>query len=65
VDLSLDASPQTYRARRFDPRTGEFEELGVQRDISVFAYQPPDEQDWVVLLQRVRQPLSPEEQKTS
>jgi hypothetical protein len=52
VDLSFDAPAMTYQDRLFDPRTGELRDLGVQRDISTFSYRPPDEQDWVVLLQR-------------
>lgn len=55
VDLSLDASARTYMVRQFNPRTGEFEDLGVRQDISAFTYRPPDEQDWVVLLQRANQ----------
>jgi hypothetical protein len=52
VQLSLDAAAATYTVRQFSPRSGEFTRLGVEKDISAYTYRPPDESDWVVLLQR-------------
>jgi hypothetical protein len=51
VRLSLDAPPGTYAVRQFDPRTGDFADLGVGQEIDRLTYHPPDEQDWIVLLQ--------------
>jgi hypothetical protein len=57
VCLSLDAPAGTYAAgtyavRQFDPRTGAFTDLGLRQRTERFAYRPPDERDWIVLLQR-------------
>jgi hypothetical protein len=54
VSLSLDAPAETYVARQFDPRTGAFEDLGVRRDATTCIAHPPDERDWIVLLQKMR-----------
>jgi len=35
-----------------DGASGTFEHLGVGREISACTYRPPDESDWVILLQR-------------
>jgi hypothetical protein len=50
--LSLDASAGTYAVRRFDPRAGTFKDLGLQQGITAWTVCPPDEQDWLFLLQR-------------
>jgi hypothetical protein len=52
VQLSLDVAAATYVVRQFSPRSGAVEHLGVGKEISALAYRPPDESDWVVLLQR-------------
>jgi len=52
VQLSLDTAAATYVVRQFSPRSGAFEHLGMGKEISAFTYRPPDESDWVVLLQR-------------
>ncbi len=52
VDLSLDAPAGMYAVRRYDPRSGAFETVGVCEGLSTFSYRPPDERDWVVLLRR-------------
>jgi hypothetical protein len=52
VQLSLDTAAATYAVRQFSPRSGEFEHLGMGKEIAAFTYRPPDESDWVVLLQR-------------
>ncbi len=53
VRLALDARPGTFRVLQLNPRTGESAELEAVRVSTVYEYAPPDEQDWVVLLDRV------------
>lgn len=50
--IALDAPPATYRACRFDPRTGAWIDLGLRVGISELVDTPPDSRDWVLLLQR-------------
>lgn len=49
LSLKLDASSQ-LTATQFDPRTGERKSLGTTSGKERFEFQPPDEQDWVVVL---------------
>lgn len=51
VELSLDAETATYAVRQFDPRDGTFQPLGT-KVLSSLTYLPPDESDWIVVLQR-------------
>jgi len=51
VEVDLGDSGR-YRLRQFDPRTGRFDLLG-DRDIAGrYSYQPPDDRDWVLLIER-------------
>jgi hypothetical protein len=52
VELALGARPQRFRIRQFNPRTGQFRSLGEQPVPARYKYQAPDQQDWVVLLER-------------
>ena len=58
LTLGVDSYPGTFRARQFDPRTGAYEDLGTVelragwREPIEYQYTPPDEQDWVLLLER-------------
>lgn len=50
VELDPGARTRRYAVRQYNPRSGEFTSLG-EASAGRFKYQPPDEQDWVVLLQ--------------
>jgi hypothetical protein len=50
VELSYGARPRKYSARQFNARTGEFTPVAAPSD-SGYKYQPPDEHDWLVLLE--------------
>jgi hypothetical protein len=52
VDLSLDALVERCTVHQYDPRSGVSKDLGPRENLSTFSYHPPDERDWVVLLQR-------------
>ena len=41
-----------YEPLPYDPRSGVSKDLGPRENLSTFSYHPPDERDWVVLLQR-------------
>jgi hypothetical protein len=49
MELTLEGGH--YTARQFNPRTGEFTDLSKPNGAMPFHYRPPDQQDWVVLLQ--------------
>jgi hypothetical protein len=51
VSLDLDAPAGDYAVWQYDPRTSICQALGVQQGITSFAYSPPDERDWVVVLE--------------
>jgi hypothetical protein len=51
VRLDPAARERTYRIRQFNPRSGEYKELGMQKIAGRYDYQPPDENDWVVLIE--------------
>lgn len=51
VNLQLGARARTFAIRQFNPRTGEFTALEPSLIAGRYRYQPPDEQDWVVLLE--------------
>jgi hypothetical protein len=50
LDFSLGARPRHFRIREFNPRTGQFRDLGEQEVRGSYRCQPPDEQDWIILL---------------
>lgn len=51
--LQIDTRHGTrWDVRQFDPRTGQQVDLGGQVVDSIFTYRPPDNQDWVVVMQR-------------
>lgn len=58
LTLGVDSYPGTFRARQFNPRTGEYADLGTAdfeagwREPIAYEYAPPDDQDWVLLLER-------------
>ncbi len=54
IRVDFAARARRYRARLLDPRTGEFTALGEIGPIAEHAWQPPDEQDWVLLLEAAR-----------
>lgn len=49
VSLSV-KSGKSYRIRQFNPRTGQYRDLGAQQGDPI-AFAPPDAQDWVFLAQ--------------
>ena len=49
VTLSLAGGEGACRGRRFNPRTGAYEDLGTHRG-GTLAFTPPDGQDWVVVV---------------
>jgi Protein of unknown function (DUF4038)/Domain of unknown function (DUF5060) len=49
MELTLEGG--NYTARQFNPRTGEFTDLSKPNGAMPFHYRPPDQQDWVVLIQ--------------
>jgi uncharacterized protein DUF4038/uncharacterized protein DUF5060/collagenase-like protein with putative collagen-binding domain len=52
TDLSLgEAPPATYSVRRFDPRTGEYADLGSHSGTGPVTLSSPDHQDWVYVVQ--------------
>lgn len=51
VRLKLGA-PGDWRATQLDPRTGERKKLDVPAGSDGFIFPPPDEQDWLVIVQR-------------
>lgn len=55
VELALGARARRFRAREFNPRTGEWRTLGEAEVRGVYRYQPPGADDWVVVLRRVGQ----------
>ena len=48
--INLAVSNDSLRARQFNPRTGEFTALGSAGSKRRFEYRPPDDQDWVIVL---------------
>ncbi|MEZ0259270.1 MAG: DUF4038 domain-containing protein [Chthoniobacter sp.] len=50
VRLALDSRGGPWKIIQFDPRTGERKPLGSTTNREHFEYLPPDEQDWVVIL---------------
>ena len=50
VELELGARGRSFLIRRFNPRTGEFAELGTALVANRYRFEPPDEEDWVLLL---------------
>ena len=52
LELQLDSRPSDFQVRRFNPRTGEFTDLGKTAISQTYSFQPPDTGDWVVLLER-------------
>jgi hypothetical protein len=50
VEMALQSPAGRYAIRQFDPRTGAWEELGVQEGRASYSYHPPDAADWVVVL---------------
>jgi hypothetical protein len=51
VELELGARNRTFAAREFDPRTGEWRDLGTHALRGVWTYLPKDTRDWVAVLQ--------------
>jgi hypothetical protein len=51
LELDLGARPRTFRVRQYNPRTGEFSDLGESAVTGKYRYVAPDEQDWVALLE--------------
>ena len=57
--LGVDSYAGEFRARQFNPRTGEYTDLGTAslsggwREPIAYEYRPPDNQDWVLPLERV------------
>ncbi|MCI0722172.1 MAG: DUF4038 domain-containing protein [Acidobacteria bacterium] len=49
--MELTLGGGNYTARQFNPRTGEFTALSKPNGAAPFYYRPPDQQDWVVLLE--------------
>jgi hypothetical protein len=54
VHLSLGARPRKFKVRRFDPRSGEFTDMGVTAVGDRYSFSAPDTQDWLVVLEGVR-----------
>jgi hypothetical protein len=56
--LDLDGLDVPDAARRFNPRTGEWQDLAVEPEgeprSGLFVYEPPDEHDWVVVVGTTR-----------
>jgi len=50
LELSLGPAATSLKAQQFNPRTGESKILDFAPHDGRFEYQPPDEQDWVVVL---------------
>ena len=50
----LEEAEKVYRVRRFDPRTGEYLELGRVLGEERLAIEPPDDRDWVYSVTLVR-----------
>lgn len=50
VKLALDSASGPFSAMQFDPRSGERKDLGPVLSCDRFEFQPPDEQDWIVLV---------------
>lgn len=52
VKLMLgDNAGKSYHIRQFNPRNGQFSHLDIHQDASSISYTPPDQQDWVLILQ--------------
>jgi hypothetical protein len=43
-----------FHLRQYDPRTGRFDDLGRRARVRRLSYRPPDERDWVLLVERIR-----------
>jgi hypothetical protein len=41
-----------YVIRQYDPRTGQYRDLGARQGITAYTYTPPDKEDWAVVLRR-------------
>jgi hypothetical protein len=52
VSVTLDAPLQSYRIWQFNPRDGSSAECETGDSVLTFVYNPPDTQDWIVVLQR-------------
>ncbi|MCP5114228.1 MAG: hypothetical protein GY953_25645 [bacterium] len=52
VVLAHDARAGEFRARQYNPRTGEFTSLGTVEITNEYEYTPLNLQDWVLLLER-------------
>jgi hypothetical protein len=50
LSVKLDSAPSPLQATLIDPRSGAREALGTVAGKERFEFQPPDEQDWVILL---------------
>jgi len=50
VEMDLGARGRSFRIRRFNPRTGEFAELGTAPVANRYRFEPPNEEDWLLLL---------------
>jgi hypothetical protein len=50
VTVTLEGSAGSYSAMQFNPRSGERKDLGSVAGKDRYEYRPPDEQDWVVIL---------------
>lgn len=50
VTLSVDGGALTLKGRRFNPRTGEWLEQSNSLDNGRFIFLPPDEEDWIIVL---------------
>jgi len=51
IDMGRMAANE-FRARQFDPRTGEFQPVNLEPAAGKLRYQPPDAQDWVLVITR-------------
>jgi hypothetical protein len=52
VTLSLrQGTGRTYQLRQFDPRTGEYREIGIQKRGDRIEYTPPNAWDWVLVIE--------------
>lgn len=54
VRLELGARGGKYRARQFNPRTGEWKDSGEAALKDHYEFTPPDNSDWVFLLQAIK-----------
>lgn len=54
VELSLEGDINSLKARQWNPRTGDFSPMNLTLENGKYIYNPPDTQDWVVVLTSTR-----------